>query len=286
VSGDWIAGSVRAHALAAGARQDLAPAVLASRGLGAAIAMLSATRWVRDIDAQTPLVAIERRVESSLLWQLRVLAGWLPSEGVEMVRSCAAWFEIRNVEDRLVYLAGGPPETPFDLGRLGSISRPLQSTGSAADIRRLLSSSAWGDPGAEDAYRVRIWMEHRWHRRVRDAAPDLRVWGDAAAWLLAVRERLARRDGAELLASRIPMLPVRWQWVTATQWTEADLWSGEERWWEQLRQEGALLLHSPVASSRPVVGALATLAVAAHELESALEVASSTPTEEGLDATS
>ena len=285
MSGDWIAGSVRARALAARADQNVAAAVAASPGLGAAIAMLRATGWVRDIDAQTPLLTAERRVASSLLWRLRVLAGWLPSEGVEMIRACASWFEIRNVEDRIVYLAGGRAEAPFDLGRLGIISRSLQSTGSAGDIRRLLSTSAWGDPGAEDAYSVRIWMRHRWHRRVRDVHPKLRIWADAAAWLLVVRERLAGRAGAELLASTRPVLPSHWQWVTATSWSGTDLWSAEERWWAQLREEGALLLHSPVASSKPVVGALAILTAAAHEFASALESASSAPAEEGLDAT-
>jgi hypothetical protein len=285
MSGDWIAGSVRAHGLAGGADRDVVPQLAASRDLDSAITVLSATRWVRGVDTLTPLVMVERRVFESLLWQLRILAGWLPSEGVEMIRSCVAWFEIRNVEDRIAYLAGAPAQTPFELGRLGIVSRTLQTTGSGADIRRLLAASSWGDPGAEDAYSVRTWMRHRWHRRVRDAAAELRVWADAAAWLLAVRERLAHRPGAELLASDRPRLPSNWEWVSSTPWTGADLWRAEERWWAQLREEGARLLHSPVASAKPVLGALATLAVSAHEIASALEIVAAGRGVEAVDAT-
>lgn len=286
MSGDWIAGSVRAHGLAGSVGLDVATAVSASRDLDFAFDVLIASTWVRDLDTQTSLVAVERRILATLLWQLRILAGWLPAEGVEVIRSCVAWFEIRNVEDRMAHIAGAPAQASFELGRLGIISRSLQSTGSGADVRRLLAASSWGDPGAEDAYSIRIWMCHRWHRRVRDAAPELRVWADAAAWLLVLRERLARRPGAELLASVRPGLPSRWRWVSTTPWTSADLWSAEERWWAQIREEGASLLHSPVASSKPVLGALATLAATAHEIASALEIVSGGRYVEALGATS
>ncbi len=285
MSGDWIAGSVRAHGLAGGADRDVAPSLAASRDLESAITVLNRTRWGRGVEPQSPLVLVERRVFESLLWQLRILAGWLPSEGVEMIRSCVAWFEIRNVEDRFAHFAGAAAQAPFELGRLGIVSRTLQSTGSGADIRRLLAASSWGDPGAEDAYSVRIWMRHRWHRRVRDAAPELRVWADAAAWLFATRERLAHRPGADVLATDRPRLPSSWEWVRATPWTRADLWGGEERWWTQLQEEGAGLLHSPVASAGPVLGALATLAVSAHEIAAALEIAAAGGVVEALDAT-
>ncbi|MGA7986765.1 MAG: hypothetical protein WCB51_00015 [Candidatus Dormiibacterota bacterium] len=260
-------------------------AVSASRDLGSAINVLSASPWAHGIDAQTPLATVERRVFSALLWQVRVLAGWLPAEGVEMIRSCVAWFEIRNVEDRIAHLAGMPARVPFELGRLGVISRALPSTDSRADIRRLLAGSSWGDPGADDAYSIRMWMLHRWHRRARDAAPELRVWGDAAVWLLAVRERLADRPGADLVRSDPPRFPPSWRWVTATPWTSGNLWTAEDRWWAQVEEEGARLFHSPITSRKPVIGAIATLAASARDLAVALEIVSGWSSVEGFDAT-
>ncbi len=222
---------------------------------------------------------------SSLLWQLRVLAGWLPSEGVEAVQGCVLWFEIRNIEDRLAYFAGAPAEPMYELGRLGIISRRLESTGSAEDIRWLLRTSVWGDPGADDAYSMRIWLRHAWHRRARDASAEFRVWADAAAWLFSVRERLAQRPGADLLARAQPSLPSAWGWVTSVQWSGHDLWRAEQRWWEQVRDEGLRLLHRPIGSGGPVIGTLATLASSAHRIATALEAASGGATSEYVDAT-
>jgi len=273
VGGDWIAGDVRALVLVAGDVSDIADTVAATPDLEAAIATLAETRWIRDEVPAVTVEAAQREVYQSLLWHLRVLAGWLPAEGVEAIRSCLLWFEIRNIEDRLGYFAGAPAEAMYELGRLGLISRRLESTGSAEDIRWLMHTSAWHDPGADDAYSIRIWLRHAWHQRVRDAAPELRVWADAATWLFAVRERVAQRPGAEVLAAAPPALPSAWQWATSVQWSAQDLWRGEQRWWTQVREEGLKLLHKPVGTTGPVIGALTTLASSAHRIATALEVA-------------
>jgi hypothetical protein len=273
MSAGWIAGDVRARGLAATEAIDVASSVAKTPGLEPAVAVLGQTRWIRDTDSATSVDAAERAVFETLIWQLRVLAGWLPSEGVEVVRSCVAWFEIRNIEDRLAYFAGSPAAIPFELGRLGLISKSLGAAGSAEDIRRLIGASAWGDPGGEDAYAIRMWLRHRWHRRARDASPELRIWADAAAWLFAFRERLAGRAGADLIASKPPSLPSSWRWVTAATWSPGDMWRAEERWWAQVRQEGLQLLHEPVGGRGPALGAVTTLAVSARRIATALEIA-------------
>src|ERR1017187_9145147 len=122
MSAGWIAGDVRARGLASEA-SDVAASVAAATNLGAGIALLGQSGWIRDIDTATTVAAGQCAVLERLLWQLRVLAGWLPSEGVEMVRSYVAWFEIRNIEDRLAYFVGAPATVPYELGRLGIISR-------------------------------------------------------------------------------------------------------------------------------------------------------------------
>jgi hypothetical protein len=284
MSAEWIAGDVRARGLVAAEAMEVASTVAETPGLEPAVAVLGQTRWIRDTDSATSVEAAQRAVFGTLIWQLRVLAGWLPSEGVEVVRSCVAWFEIRNIEDRLAYFAGAPAAIAYDLGRLGLISKSLGGTISAEDIRRLMGASAWGDPGGEDTYAIRMWLRHKWHRRVRDASPELRIWADGAAWLFGLRERSAGRTGADLMAPTPPSLPSSWRWVTAATWSAGDLWRAEERWWEQVRQEGLQLLHEPVGGRGPALGAVTTLAASARRIATALEIAAGVGGGE-LDAT-
>lgn len=271
MSAGWIAGDVRARELAS-EPLDVAASVAAATNLGAGIALLGQAKWIRDVAATTTVVASQRAVLETLLWRLRVIAGWLPSEGVEMVRSCVAWFEIRNIEDRLAYFVGAPASVQYELGRLGIISRPLGATSNGEDIRQLMAASAWGDPGSADAYRIRIWLRRMWHKRARDASPQLRVWSDAAAWLLAARERTAARSGADLLARTPPLVPSPWKWASVD-WAGSDLWRAEERWWTQVREEGLRLLHTPIGTPGPALGAITTLASSAHRIATALEIA-------------
>ena len=271
MSAGWIAGDVRARELAS-QPSDIAASVAAAPNLEAGIAVLGQAKWIRDIDEARTVAASQRAVLETLLWRLRVIAGWLPSEGVEMIRSCVLWFEVRNIEDRLAYFVGAPAPVPYELGRLGIISRALGATSSGEDIRRLMATSAWGDPGGVDAYRIRMWLRRTWHKRAREASPQLRVWSDAAAWLLADRERTAGRSGADHFAGTPPSLPSPWKWASVN-WTGADLWRAEERWWTQVREEGLRLLHAPIGTPGPALGAIATLASSVHRIATALEIA-------------
>jgi hypothetical protein len=284
MSGGWIAGDVRARGLAAADVRDIADRVAATPDLEAACSLLGQTKWGHRIGEAATVEAAQRKIFDALLWQMRILAGWLPSEGVEAVRCCVLWFEIRNIEDRLAYFGGAPAEAPYDLGRLGLISKGLAGTSSAADIRRLMRASAWGDAGGDDVYAIRIALRRTWYRRVRAASPELRIWADAAAWLFASRERLGRRAGDAALAATPPSLPSAWSWTTTVPWSEQNLWGAEERWWGQVRDEGVRLLHGSMGSKEPVLGAMATLGSSAHRIATALEMAAGGGTVERLDA--
>jgi hypothetical protein len=284
MSGGWIAGDVRARGLAAADVLDIADRVAATPDLVSACTLLGQTKWGHRIGEARTVGAAQRMVFDALLWQMRILAGWLPSEGVEAVRCCLLWFEIRNIEDRLAYFGGAPAEAPYDLGRLGIISKALAGTSSPSDIRQLMRASAWGDASGDDVYAIRMALRRAWYRRVRAASPELRTWADAAAWLFASRERLARRTGGTALAATPPSLPSTWSWATTVSWSEQNLWHAEERWWEQVRDEGARLLHGSTGSKEPVLGAMATLASSAHRIATALEIAEGGGTLERLDA--
>ena len=52
------------------------------------------------------VVAAQRGVAETLLWHLRILAGWLPAAGAGLMRALAGWFELQNIDARLAALAG------------------------------------------------------------------------------------------------------------------------------------------------------------------------------------
>jgi hypothetical protein len=121
VSAGWVAGSVRARALAqrrlgAGAARTLA----ASSSLEVALAALAASPYRQEVRPGQRLAEAQRAVAATLLWHLRVLAGWLPREGADMLRLLAGWFEVANVDELLHRLAGGEAEEPFRLGALAT----------------------------------------------------------------------------------------------------------------------------------------------------------------------
>ena len=60
----------------------------------------------RDVRVDQTLAEAEDAVGRTLLWHLRVLAGWLPRTGVDQLRLLAGWFELANVDDQVHRLAG------------------------------------------------------------------------------------------------------------------------------------------------------------------------------------
>jgi ATP synthase subunit D len=61
---------------------------LASCGsLSEALRMLADTRYGANIRPEQSLAAAQRKIVGTLLWDLRVLAGWLPGEGVWLLRT-------------------------------------------------------------------------------------------------------------------------------------------------------------------------------------------------------
>ena len=68
-------------------------------------------------------------------------------------------------------------------------------------------------------------------------------------------------------------MPSSWNWVTTVAWSDNDLWRAEERWWAQVREEGLELLHRPIGTSAPALGAVTTLASSARRIATAVAMA-------------
>ena len=103
----WVAGTVRARALLS--RRVGAAAARRLAGLGsvdAVIRELGDGPYGRELRPGLTTAQVEAVIGATLLWQMRVLAGWLAGPGVRTVRLLAAWFEIVNTVDHARSLAG------------------------------------------------------------------------------------------------------------------------------------------------------------------------------------
>ncbi|HEX9033119.1 MAG TPA: hypothetical protein VF834_14865 [Streptosporangiaceae bacterium] len=297
MSAGWVAGSVRARAIARrrlGAQE--ARRLAACGSLADALAMLAATpyRVGSDLGAgQDALAAAQHAVAASVLWDLRVLAGWLPQGGTSLMRAVAGWFEIANVAERIQELAGRPPGETFRLGALATAWPQLRSTTTLAQLRAALAASAWKDPGGDTAVAVEVGLRARWAQRAADLGDPARTWAAGALAILLAGERfgagqrpehpvlrsvsvtmlgrgIADARGLEEFAARLPRkLAELLDGIRSPD----ELWRAEAAWWARTEQEGYALLADPGFDRRPVIGAAAVLAADARRVRAALEVA-------------
>lgn len=312
MSAGWVAGSVRARALA---RRRIgteeARRLAACGSLDDALAMLAATAYRIGPGApsrsgeppggpaahgghgtQGALAEAQHAIAEALLWDLRVLAGWLPQGGAQLMRALAGWFEIANVAERLAELAGRPPGPVFRLGALATAWPQLRRSGSLAELRSVLAASAWKDPGGDTADALAVGMRARWAQRVAALGEPAQTWAASALVLLIAGERFgagrphnpvlrsvaatllgpqaARADTLDELAGRLPR---RLSWVLEPAAAAADLWRAEAAWWARTERDGRDLLAGSGLDKRPVLGAVVVLAADAWRVRAALEIA-------------
>lgn len=289
----WVAGSVRARALArrrigAGGARVLAGA----ESLETALATLSATSYQRGVRQGQDLAEAQHGIAATLLWHLRVLAGWLPPAGAELARVLCGGFEIANVDELLQRLHGSPTEPDFHVGTLATAWPQLAGASSPGDLRARLAASPWGDPGGDDPKAIQAGMRLAWAVRIATAAPEARPWCAAGAALIVARERfLTQSSSAEVALHRagplvgatalesgslpefVDRLPRVARWVLDGVDGPGGLWSAEAHWWTRVDRDGFALLARSGFAAGPVLGALAILAVDAWRIRAALELA-------------
>ena len=275
----WVGGAVRAKAMARrvlGA--EAARQVAASRSLPEAQRMLQSTPFRDAAEAGLSLASAQHAVAATILWDLRVLAGWLPRDGVSLLRLLAGWFEIANVDELLQAQAGRPAEPEFQLGALATAWPRLSEARSAAELRRALAASAWGDPGGDTSRDTRLAMRANWAARVAASGDRARAWATAAAVVLRSTEpsapvAVATGGGAgghgRPPAARLPNLG-RPRTSAATAEPIAEPWRAEADWWHRVEGEGRVLLRSSATDSGPVLGAVAVMAADARRVRAAL----------------
>ncbi len=285
----WVAGSVRARAMArrvVGA--EAARQLAASRSLPQAQLMLQQTSFRGAAEASLSLAAAQHAVAETILWDLRVLAGWLPRDGVSLLRLLAGWFEIANVDELLQALAGRPSDTEFQLGALATAWPRLSEARSTVELRHALAASAWGDPGGDSARDIRLAMRARWAARVAALGDPARAWATAATGLLhsaeppgdsaaaTTRDRSSSQPSARTRLTnpgrRGQALPGRPRSSAADDQT-AWSWHAEADWWRRVEADGRVLLRSSASDSGPVLGAVVVMAADARRVLAALACA-------------
>jgi hypothetical protein len=246
------------------ARRVLGPVVARQlagcRSLPEAQRMLETTPFRAAAEPGLSLPAAEHKIAETILWDLRVLAGWLPRDGVRRLRLLAGWFEIANVDELLEALAGRPSGAEFQLGALATAWPRLSGARSTAELRQALAASAWGDPGGDTIRDIRAGIRARWADRVAMSGDRARAWATAGAAVASLggpgRPRQIRpgRPRSTLTADVLAAEPSQ---------AEAD-------WWRRVEREGRVLLRSSGTDGGPVLGAVVVMAADARRLRAAL----------------
>lgn len=287
----WVAGVTRARLMlsrALGAEQSLRIATCPT--LEQAVSALAPSAYGERVRTGADLDSVRRGVADTLLWHLRVLAGWLPPAGTGVVRALAAWFELQNIDARLAALAGERREPgPFELGSLATAWPRLEQARTTEALAAALAASAWGDPGGHAPAEISLGVRVEWVRRVHAAVPEASGWAAGAGALLIARERFvapARTNEAQLrrlpgvgdpamtagsIAALRAHLDPRAAWALAGIEEPHELWRAELRWWERVGDDAAALLGR--ADQATVPAAVALLGADAERTARALEIA-------------
>ena len=290
MSGAWIAGSVKARLIVAERRFGAAAArrLAASPSLHDALVELERSPYRRELGHTRSLADAQRALLSTVLLELRLIAGWLPSDALGLVRTLAGWYELVNLEDRIAYLGGAPLRPPFELGSLDVAWSAASGAQSLGELRSALAPSAWGDPGGETPAEFGLGLRLAWARRVAADVPEASTWAAGATGLLVARELFVtglpvdtlplpdfRLLGSAWPAARtyerfVEALPAQAAWALDAATDPDLLWRAEAGWWTRVEREARALLGSAVAGRNVVVGAAALLAADARRVAVAL----------------
>ena len=293
----WVAGTVRARALLSRRVGPVAARRLAGLGsLDAAIRELAGGPYGRDLRRGLTSAQVEAAIGGPLLWQMRVLAGWLAGPGVRTMRLLAVWFEIVNTVDHARRLAGaqapGEVVEPYRLGALATAWPRLAATTSLSGLRAELARTVWGDPGAEEPAAVAIAMAVGGAARVAEQVPRVAELAAGAVALQVARERFltgreltepVRRRAEPLLGSRAMKADDLAGFAEglrpAARWALGDLAGpdllprAETVWWRRVEREAASMVGGAGFGPETAVGCVAALAADARRVRAAVQFA-------------
>jgi hypothetical protein len=287
----WVGASVRAKLLGNRRLGSGGAAAIANSGrLAAGLQLLTNSPYGADLTTDMTLEEAQRHVASTVLWNMRLIAGWLPPGGSATLQPLAAWFEIANIEERLAYMGGGGHPSPYQLGHLGIAWPGVSRSTTPEAVRAAIARSRWGDPGTSEPDVMVLAMRFRWAAWVATAVPDAALWAATASALLAARVRFSPSRVSLRQTVRPYGLPVGWSqvsspgelraimprhiaWVLDGVEDVTGLWQAEARWWSRVREDASEMLVRSRYGPTVVVAVVALLAHDAWLARAALAAA-------------
>ncbi|MGZ4195356.1 MAG: hypothetical protein ACXVEW_05840 [Solirubrobacteraceae bacterium] len=288
----WIAGVTRARLLVSrGIGPQHATEIARAPSLGDALAGLAGSAYGERVRSGQDLAIAQRGVAETLLWHLRILAGWLPAAGAALVRTLAGWFELVNIDARLAALASdGREPPPFVLGTLATAWGAVEGSRTIEEVANAVADSGWRVHRGSTASELALGLRVAWARRIQDSVPQAADWVAGAGALLVARELLVARtrghaaqlllypgiDEQVLAAGSLPELSAavgpRAGWALSGIGEPTDLWQAEIGWWDRVEDDAlGLLRHTD--DEVVVLAAVALLAVDAQRTARALQSA-------------
>ncbi|HEY3437871.1 MAG TPA: hypothetical protein VGK35_09305, partial [Actinotalea sp.] len=292
----WVAVGVRSTAMR---RRRLGlPAIralAASPSLDAALQTLATGPYGHDVRADQSLAEAQRAVVATFVWNVRVLAGWAPRDGVVILRALAAPIEAMNIDEQLRMRPddAAPAPDPYRLGALATAWPRLAAAADPAAMRRALARSTWGDPGSDDRHEISVVNRLSLAARMAVEVRTAQDWAAGGTALLLARELGFRTapllsGQARLLTSRVlgpraaaagsltalqAALPATARWALTDVSTPDGLWRAEAAWWTRVDRDALAMSRHGGPDSRALVGTVAMLAVDAWRVRAALELA-------------
>jgi hypothetical protein len=304
MSAGWVAAAIRGRALT---RRMVGPdgaRHMAGNSWPDARTALLGTFYGAELPPNADRREAGRHVVEATMWQLRVIAGWLPPGQGALLRVFAGPMEIANIEGRLAQLAGLDADPPFRLGSLAVAWPRVAAANSVEQVRSALATSVWRDPGGSDATTMALSLRLAWARRLASQVPDTATWAKGAAAVLLARERFgfARTineptsrviDGlighhwrrASSLSSLIDQLPKTASWPFLDVHDPDDLWQAEIALGRRVSSDADRFAYSGRYDKATLTGAMALLLVDLWRVLGAIQLAGRTPVpEEFFDA--
>lgn len=293
----WVAASTRGRALVGRlVGTDGAQELAAAETWPDARRHLESTFYGLTLSSGADRAEGRRAAAEATMWQLRVLAGWLPVGGSGLARLFAAPFEIANIESHLDAIAGSIRVEPVALGSLATAWRRIAATTSASQVRTELRHSTWGDPGGTDRAAIALGLRLSWARRLVSGLPAATAHGQGGAAVLLARERFAfgreivpatgkqfdrmfgrRWRSAITLPNLVEILPDSASWPFADSPTPEELWRAEAAVIRRAESDASRIAGDGHSTKATVAAVMALMLIDLWRVTAAIELAGRSP---------
>lgn len=293
----WVAAATRGRSLL---RRTIGPdgarELASAESWPEARQLLASTPYGSELSPDADRLDARHIVATTYVWQLRVLAGWLPPGASRLARQFAAPVEIANIEHHLTRISGGRTAPSVALGSLAVAWPRVAASLSVARVREVLASSVWGDPGGADQVAMAVGLRVAWARRLARQVPDAAAWALGFAAVLVARERFAfdraiaegtsreldrligtRWRNASTIAELHDRLPPSAAWALDDCDERSHLWRSELALMQRLHTDSSRLAGSGRYDQSSVVAVMALLLSDWWRVHAALELAGRGP---------